>query len=230
MNYLHQDKTIPKARAFSEFLNKSEYHSVIDLDSTRDYLAKIDVHFAGQYLGKLNLYYSPKKDTYKVTCQQISVDSYKDILESLWKDFLSQTANPIPSGVVAAYVDGSFMNKTIGYGAVILKNNNIIHEIFGKMDSKYNAHFQIGGELKAVVESVSWCNKQGIKDLHIYYDYKGIEMWAKAKWKANKELTQSYQAFMLKQSITFHFHKVAAHSGDKWNEYADQLAKKGSMS
>jgi ribonuclease HI len=230
MNYLHEDKTIPKARAFSEFLNKSDYHSVIDLDSTRDYLAKIDVHFAGQYLGKLNLYYSPKKDTYKVTCQQISVDSYKDILESLWKDFLSQAAHPVPSGVVIAYVDGSFMNKTIGYGAVILKDSVIIHEISGKMDSKYNAHFQIGGELKAVVETVSWCNKQGIKDLHIYYDYKGIEMWAKAKWKANKELTQSYQTFMLKQSITIHFHKVAAHSGDKWNEYADELAKNGSRS
>ena len=230
MNYLHQDKTIPKARAFSDFLNRSDYQAVLDVDGTRDYLAKIDIHASGQYIGKLNVYYSPKKNSYKITCQQITIDSYKEVLEKSWQDFLHIKTDKTDDSAISAYVDGSFLNKTIGYGAVILQGDRILHEISGKMDSNYDEHHQIGGELKAVIETVNWCNKNNIKDLHIYYDYKGIEMWARAKWKAKKELTQKYQAFMVKQSITFHFHKVAAHSGNKWNEYADMLAKNGSKS
>ena len=145
-------------------------------------------------------------------------------------DFQHGPKPEVSNNVISAFVDGSFLNKKIGYGSVIMKGDTILHEISGKMDEQYEEHHQIGGELKAVIETVSWCNKNNIKDIHIYYDYKGIEMWARGKWKAKKELTQRYQAFMVKQSIVFHFHKVAAHTGDRWNEYADMLAKKGSMS
>jgi len=230
MTYLHQDKTIAKARAFSDFLNKREYETVLDVDGTRDYLAKIDINTAGQYIGKINLYYSPKKDSYKITCQQITIESYKETLQTLWLDFQDSKNIPIVGNAISAYVDGSFLNNVIGYGAVLLRDNRIIHEISGKMDARYEGHHQIGGELKAVIEVVSWCNQNNIKDLHIYFDYKGIEMWARGKWKAKNELTQSYQAFMIKQPITFHFHKVAAHTGNRWNEHADRLAKKGSLS
>ncbi|MEA2076786.1 MAG: RNase H family protein [Candidatus Marinimicrobia bacterium] len=230
MNYLHQNKTMAKARDFSDFLNKADFQSVLDIDGTRDYLSKIDIHTAGEYIGKINVYYSPKKDSYKITCQSISINSYKDVLKKHWQDFQHGLSPEINNNKISAYVDGSFLNKKIGYGALIMKGNTILHEISGKMDEKYEEHHQIGGELKAVTETVSWCNDNNIKDLHIYYDYKGIEMWARGKWKAKKELTQKYQAFMIKQSITFHFHKVAAHTGNRWNEHADMLAKKGSMS
>lgn len=230
MHYLHQDKTITKARDFSEFLNKADFQSVMDVDGTRDYLSKIDVHTAGEYIGKVNVYYSPKKDSYKITCQSITIDSYKIVLEKCWQDFQHGITSHETGDEIKAYVDGSFLNKKIGYGSVIMKGNIILHEISGSMDETYAAHHQIGGELKAVIETVTWCKKQKINDIHIYYDYKGIEMWARAKWKAKNELTQKYQAFMIKQSITFHFHKVAAHSGNRWNEHADMLAKKGSMS
>jgi len=230
MNYLHQDKTILKARSFSKFLNKADFQSVLDVDGTRDYLSKIDIHTAGEYIGKVNVYYSPKKNSYKITCQSITINSYKNVLENLWQDYQHGITDTTISDEVVAYVDGSFMNKKIGYGSVIMKGNKILHEISGAMDETYAAHHQIGGELKAVIETVTWCNKNKINDIHIYYDYKGIEMWARAKWKAKNELTQKYQAFMVKQSITFHFHKVAAHSGNRWNEHADMLAKNGSMS
>ncbi len=230
MNYLHQDKTIPKAREFAAFLEKNEFTAVLDIDATRDYVAKIDLHTAGQYIGKGSLYYSPKKKSFKLTCQEIKIASYKDLVLEKWQEFQHNAAPKAKKGVISAYVDGSFLNKVIGYGAVILDGERIIHKISGKMDDKYEEHYQIGGELKAAIESVSWAKNNNIKDLHIYYDYKGIEMWATGKWKANKELTQAYQAYMLKQPITLHFHKVAAHTGNKWNEYADTLAKQGSKS
>lgn len=230
MNYLHQDKTIPKAREFSAFLEKNGFDAILDIDATRDYVAKIDVHTAGQYLGKVCLYYSPKNKRYKLTCQEIKIASYKELLIEKWKQFQDKVTPTAKSGVISAYVDGSFLNKVIGYGAVILDGETIIHEISGKMDSKYADHYQIGGELKATIESVSWAKSHGINDLHIHYDYKGIEMWATGKWKANKELTKSYQAYMVKQTLNLHFHKVAAHTGNKWNEVADKLAKDGSRS
>lgn len=227
MNYLHQDKTIPRARAFSEYLNRFEFQTVIDIDATRDYLAKIDVHAAGLYIGKLGIYYSPKKNAYTLSFQSISVPAYQDVLKEKWHDFLHGESPAAQHQGVSAYVDGSFLNDTIGYGAVIVRNNQKIHEISGRLDTQYNAHRQIAGELKAVTESVHWCKQQKITALHIYYDYKGIEMWARGLWKAKTELTQKYQAFMIKQSVVFHFHKVRAHSGDRWNEYADKLAKAG---
>ena len=230
MNYLHHDKTVPKAREFAAFLEKDEFTAILDIDATRDYVAKIDLHTAGQYIGKANIYYSPKKKSYKLTCQEIKIASYKDLLLEKWQEFTHNALPKAKNGIISAYVDGSFLNKVIGYGAVILDGERIIHEISGKMDSKYEEHYQIGGELKAAIESVSWAKKNNIKDLHIYYDYKGIEMWATGKWKAKKELTQAYQAYMIKQPINMHFHKVAAHTGNKWNEYADGLAKKGSRS
>ncbi|MFA6617852.1 MAG: RNase H family protein [Candidatus Neomarinimicrobiota bacterium] len=230
MNYLYQDKTIAKARAFSDYLNKSDYQTVIDIDATRDYVAKIDVDVAGNYIGKINVYYSPKKKTYKLTCQELKIASYNEEFLEKWQDFTHQTGSRLKNGIISAYVDGSFLNKVIGYGAVILDGESILYKISGKMDSKYEEHHQIAGELKAALESVSWAKKNGIKELDIYYDYKGIEMWARKKWKANKELTKAYQDYMQKQNIILHFHKVAAHSGNKWNEVADKLARDGSKS
>lgn len=227
MNYLHQDKTIPRARAFSEYLNRFEFQTVIDIDATRDYLAKIDVHAAGLYIGKLGIYYSPKKDAYTLSCKSISIAAYHDVLKEKWHDFQHRESPAAQYRGVRAYVDGSFLNNIIGYGAVIVCNNQKIHEISGSLDTQYNAHRQIAGELKAVIESVRWCTRQKIADLHIFYDYNGIEMWARGLWKAKNELTKKYQAFMIKQSIVFHFHKVRSHSGDRWNEYADKLAKMG---
>ncbi|MCK5817404.1 MAG: hypothetical protein KAH15_05320, partial [Candidatus Marinimicrobia bacterium] len=58
-----------KARDFSKFLNKADFQSVLDVDGTRHYLSKIDIHTAGKYIGKVNVYYSPKKNSYKITCQ-----------------------------------------------------------------------------------------------------------------------------------------------------------------
>ena len=62
----------------------------------------------------------------------------------------------------------------------------------------------------------------------IYYDYEGIEKWANHQWQANRPGTKAYQSFIdaSRQKIDIRFIKVLAHSGDFYNEMADQLAKK----
>jgi hypothetical protein len=63
----------------------------------------------------------------------------------------------------------------------------------------------------------------------LFYDYKGIEKWATGEWRAKKPVTQAYAQESSEWSIVIHWHKVESHTGNRWNDYADQLAKRGAM-
>ena len=132
-----------------------------------------------------------------------------------------------------AYVDGSFnaKKKVYGYGAVLIDGQQVIKRLYGHGDneeclSSRNVAGEIFGALAAVKYAVEHPEYDGIV---IYYDYMGIEMWATKRWKRNNALTQYYAAFYdsIKDRVRVHFHKVAAHTGDTYNEMADVLAKQG---
>ncbi len=81
-----------------------------------------------------------------------------------------------------------------------------------------------GGAMVAMEKALA----MGGKDtLYLHYDYMGIEKWAKGEWKANKYGTQEYRDYYnsIKNKLNVIFIKVLAHSGDKYNEEADALAK-----
>ena len=46
-------------------------------------------------------------------------------------------------------------------------------------------------------------------------------------WKTNKSGTIAYKEYFdsIKDSVNVRFHKVKGHSGDKYNDMADELAK-----
>ena len=73
---------------------------------------------------------------------------------------------------------------------------------------------------------MKFCIENEEKELTIHYDYSGLENWAAGTWKTNKELTRNYKAFVNESGIKINWVKSEAHTGDKWNEYADKLAKK----
>ena len=52
-------------------------------------------------------------------------------------------------------------------------------------------------------------------------------MWANGQWKTNKEGTRAYRAVIaaIRPRIEIRFHYVAAHTGVRFNELVDQLAK-----
>ena len=62
----------------------------------------------------------------------------------------------------------------------------------------------------------------------LYFDYEGIEKWCTGVWKTNKTGTIDYKKYYdsIKDKLNVKFVKVKAHSGDKYNEEADKLAKK----
>lgn len=131
---------------------------------------------------------------------------------------------------IVAYVDGSF-NKEVGkysFGCVIIMPDGRIIRESGNGDNPESLALRnVTGEMLGAMYAVKWCDINGYSAVQICYDYMGIEMWATGGWKTNNSLTQKYAAFMKESSarIRISFRKIAAHTGDKYNEEADKLAK-----
>lgn len=135
-------------------------------------------------------------------------------------------------GQVVAYVDGSFDEKIgkYAFGCVILTPEGETIRRFGNGDNPQSMALRnVTGEMLGAMYAVKWCGKYGYSAIEICYDYMGIEMWATGGWKAKNELTQKYAAFMREHGRKLHisFRKIAAHTGDRYNEEADQLARTG---
>ncbi len=133
--------------------------------------------------------------------------------------------------VIEAYVDGSYEHaiKAYGSGVVIIKND-IIEETFSIKgnDKSMVTMRNVAGEIEASKIAMQYCLDNNINNLVLYFDYEGIEKWCLGIWKANKEGTISYKKYYdsIKDKLNVTFVKVKAHSGNKYNDEADKLAKK----
>lgn len=131
---------------------------------------------------------------------------------------------------VTAYVDGSYNIKTkvFASGVVILNNGEEITISESYDDEELALMRNVAGEIKGSMLAMEYCIENGIDVLHLFYDYEGIEKWCTGAWKTNKSGTIAYKAYYesIKPQLTVHFHKVKGHSGDKYNDMADMLAKK----
>lgn len=138
------------------------------------------------------------------------------------------------------YVDGSYNLQTAhwGGGAAILddEETEVLHTI-QVTDFDSNGSRQINGELASSIISLEYVLNHSDqfedKKIVIYYDYLGIEKWATGEWAARKDVSRDYSirvknlilALKVMHQIEVSFHKVKAHSSDKYNDLADQLSK-----
>lgn len=128
-----------------------------------------------------------------------------------------------------AYVDGSYniQTKEFSYGMVILYQGQEMR-FASKVENPSLASMRnVAGEIKGAEMAMRYAIEKGCKELWIYHDYEGIARWCLGDWKTNKEGTKAYKAYYdsIKNHLNVTFHKVKGHSGDKYNDIADQLAK-----
>lgn len=131
---------------------------------------------------------------------------------------------------VVAYVDGSYKASTgeFAYGGIILQDKKEIERFSGKMSDPGLATMRnVAGEIKASEYAMRFCVNKGIRKVYIFHDYEGIAKWCTGEWKANKDGTKKYKSYYesIKDCLEVIFIKVKGHSGDKYNDVADMLAK-----
>lgn len=124
-----------------------------------------------------------------------------------------------------AYVDGSYSNNTAGYGVVFFYEDAKEPEYFSGRCKNASMN-NVSGEIEASLFAVNKALEYGCSSIDICYDYTGIEYWATGVWRAKKKETMAYRDQMnfFKGMIDIQFHHVEAHTGDRWNEKADDLA------
>ncbi len=128
-----------------------------------------------------------------------------------------------------AYIDGSFDINTNAYsfGGILIIDG--INYYFKKKYEKdeYSSLRNVAGEIKGAGFIINYCINKGIKELHIFYDYLGIEKWYLGEWKAKSLIAVEYQKFaeVAKTKINIIFHKIKSHTNNYYNEMADKLAK-----
>lgn len=135
----------------------------------------------------------------------------------------------VEPGVLIAYVDGSYnvADGSFSYGMVLL--DGVTEQCFWQRyeDEELAAMRNVAGEIKGAEAAMRYAVENGFQKLYIYHDYEGIAKWCQGAWKTNKEGTRAYKAYYdsVKDKLEIVFGKVAAHTGDKYNEMADKLAK-----
>lgn len=136
----------------------------------------------------------------------------------------------VPENMVIAYVDGSF-EKSIGryaFGCVILTpDGQEIRRSGSGSDPAGVAIRNVAGEMLGAMNAVKWARENDYPAVEIRYDYEGVEKWVTGVWRAKTPLTSKYAAHMQEagKKIRISFCKIAAHTGNHYNEEADQLAK-----
>ena len=134
---------------------------------------------------------------------------------------------------IVAFVDGSYdvTEEKSAFGVIIFShdgNKDILYKSFIKgLGEEFISLRNVAAELEGVKEAINWAIKYNKKKIAIYYDYEGIEQWATGQWKAKKTITKDYVRFIeeKKSFLEIEFIKVPAHSGVKFNEEVDAIAK-----
>ena len=136
-----------------------------------------------------------------------------------------------------AYVDGSYniRTKQFSYGVVFFTGNTNpdgtaeeIHMSKAFSHEELAEMRNVAGEIMGAGQAMKTARTLGIKELVIFHDYEGISKWCTGQWKAKKTWTQKYKKFYdeVSADVKISFVKVTGHSGDKYNDLADLLARK----
>ena len=182
---------------------------------------------AAEYLG----YAEKSKSTAgKSVSEKKAEDRKREEIKSHSADNSAYGFEDMVKDSLVAYVDGSYniATKEYGYGAVLISGEGEIYLSDKGTDEELAAMRNVAGEIKGAEAAMRYALENGYRDITIYHDYEGIAKWCQGLWKTNKEGTKEYKRIYDEISTHLHieFVKVKGHSGDIYNDMADELAKK----
>lgn len=123
------------------------------------------------------------------------------------------------------YTDGSYSNGNYAWAYVFVKDDQIIYQDKGiGKNSEAAVMRNVAGEIAAVLFAVKQAAQMKVR-VRINHDYAGIAFWVNGKWRTKTKHTELYVRLMKQYEGIYIFQKVQAHSGDKYNDYVDKLAK-----
>ncbi len=162
--------------------------------------------------------------------------SFEDM--SAAKQFLEEGSKLLKKGVdeypndcLHIYVDGSYdiSTKRYAYGLVAVRDNVVEYiDSSASEDSSQSNIRQIAGELEAAVKGVEYALSKEDKKVVIFHDYEGIAHHATGFWERREESSVKYYNKMnelINLGIEVIFVKVDSHTGELFNELADEKCK-----
>lgn len=223
MPFIGENEITNKVNDVNEILAKENIKLYIVKNTFRDYQVQFELLVSNEKCGKGIIYYSERKKSFRIRFTKVNDNSLAYFVEAKFLGF------PIAKELTA-YVDGSFLGGTTAFGAVILKDESIIKELSGIVTGEEGAYHQIGGELRASLEVLNWAKANGYSEITIAYDYEGVRKFATGEWKPENTIARKYQEEVQGLDIQINWLKIPAHTGNRWNEYVDQLAKDAAKS
>jgi ribonuclease HI len=137
-----------------------------------------------------------------------------------------------PSDCLHVYVDGSYSveSEKYAYAFVAVRDDVIVHIQYGiSKDTSKKQLRQIAGELEASTMAALYASSIGEKKVAIFHDYAGIYHHAAGTWErkdaSSKEYYETMNRLMTEKGLEIVFVKTDGHSGDIYNEIADNFAK-----
>ena len=146
--------------------------------------------------------------------------------------YLEAIKNDIDDGYVVAYCDGSYDQKRnrYAYGVLIIDSEKQTHEVCGASKNiKYTSSHNIIGEILGVINAMDWAVSHSYPKIKIYHDYEGISKWINGEWAAKSDAAKAFVSIYQEKYadlLQVEFEKVKGHSNNKYNDIADELAKR----
>ena len=139
---------------------------------------------------------------------------------------------------IKIYTDGAARGNPgrAGWGVVFLRGDKVFFELGGRSDHATNNQMELMAAIKAL-KAMSRLNLGMKSTVQIYADSKYVILgitewitgWQKNNWRnaakkpvLNRELWE--ELYALTQKLKPKWEYVAGHSGDKWNNRADEIA------
>lgn len=155
----------------------------------------------------------------------LSTEEKEEILDETVSIKSSESLN---ENELIIYSDGSYSEdlKLSSYGVVYLQKSQPEYYYSGIVDDK-NGTRNVIGEITGILKGLKYAQFKKKSKVYIYHDYEGLSKWVSGEWNVNSSDSSYYVNEIKKYNseMELEFIKVKAHSGEKYNEICDKLAK-----